>query len=64
MNRPKSSLDAFDWAPGRNRCWFANRVLHVKAKYGMTVDRDEAAALELILAECDDTTIMEPACAQ
>ena len=64
MNRAKGSLDAFDWTPEMNRCWFADRVVQVKLKYGMTVDRDEAEALELVLAGCESTAIVKPACAE
>ena len=63
VNRAKGSLDAFDWTPEQNACWFAQRVLDVKLKYRMTVDRDEAHALELVLAGCDSTKIVEPDCA-
>ena len=64
VNREKSSLDAFDWMPDQNRCWFANRVLQVKLRYGMTVDRDEATALELVLVGCESTGIVKPECAE
>ena len=60
MNRrQKSGNDAGEWVPGRNRCWFAGRVLQVKRAYGLTVDRREAAALERILQGCASTA-MEP----
>lgn len=48
----KSDKDAADWLPDLNRCWFANRVLKVKLKYRLSVDRDEAEALEAVLAGC------------
>ena len=48
----KSDKDAAEWLPELNRCWFANRVLKVKLKYQLSVDRDEAEALEAILAGC------------
>ena len=64
VNRAKGSLDAFDWMPEENRCWFADRVVRVRAKYGMTVDADEAAALELVLAGCGSTEIVAPDCAE
>ena len=62
VNRAKSSLDAFDWMPEQNACWFAQRVVDVKLKYGMSVDRDEAEALELVLAGCESTGIVKPEC--
>ncbi len=64
VNREKSSLDAFDWMPETNRCWFARRVLDVKLKYGMTEDRDESEALEFVLAGCESTDIVKPECAR
>ena len=64
VNSAKSNLDAFDWLPEKNRCWFAQRVVDVKLKYGMTVDRDEADALENILSECGSTALVKGACAQ
>lgn len=64
VNRAKGSLDAFDWMPEMNRCWFADRVLQVRRKYGMTVDRDEAGALEQVLAACESTAIVVPDCVE
>ena len=43
---------AADWLPELNRCWFANRLLKVKLKYRLSVDRDEAEALEAVLLGC------------
>ena len=63
VDSAKDSLDAFDWMPETNRCWFAKRVLDVRLKYGMTIDREEAEALELVLAACDNTDVVPPACA-
>ena len=63
VNTAKSNRDAFDWLPEQNRCWFARRVMDVKLKYRMTVDRDEAAALERVLAACAHTDLVATACA-
>ena len=62
VNREKGSLDAFDWMPDENGCWFADRVVRVKQKYAMTVDRDEAAALEGVLASCKSTAVLAASC--
>ena len=64
INSAKSNLDAFDWLPEKNQCWFAQRVVDVKLKYGMTVDRDEADALEGVLSGCDSTALIKEACIQ
>lgn len=48
----KCGLDAAEWLPKKNKCWFANRVVAIKTKYGLSVDRAEAYALEAILVAC------------
>ena len=57
VNRFKSGSDAADWQPEYNACWFAGRVVAVKRKYGLSMDRREAAALERILARCFSTEL-------
>ena len=42
----KSSKDAAEWLPTLNKCWFADAVVKVRVKYGMTIDKAEADALE------------------
>ena len=59
----KSGKDAAEWVPDRNRCWFAARVLDVRRAYGLTIDRDEAAALDRILAACESTVLEPVVCA-
>ena len=48
----KAGKDAGEWLPPMNRCWYANRVILVKKKYGLTVDRREAKALKAVLDAC------------
>lgn len=55
----KCAHDAGGWLPRRNRCWFAGRVVEVRRKYGLTVDRREARALERVLSGCGRGTAME-----
>jgi len=58
LNRgEKKGLDAADWLPGKNRCWFARRVVDVRTKYGLTVDRQEADALQAVLSQCKTTDL-------
>ena len=45
----KSDRDAAEWLPQRNRCWFAARVVEVRRKYALTIDRREADALDAVL---------------
>ena len=54
----KCGHDAADWQPPMNVCWFAARVIAVKRKYGLSVDRREAAALDRILAGCAATAMI------
>ncbi len=58
----KGAKDAAGWLPDRNRCWFAARVVAVRRAYGLSIDRDEAAALERILSACTDTALQRPPC--
>ena len=61
MNRhEKGGKDAAEWAPARNRCWCAARVLEVRRAYGLTIDRREAAALDRIFAVCESTALEPP----
>ena len=51
----KSDKDAAEWLPAENKCWYAGRVVAVKYAYSLTVDVQEALALERVLAACDGT---------
>ena len=59
----KGGRDAAEWLPARNRCWFAGRVVEVRAAYALTIDRREVAALERILAGCESTALEPIVCA-
>lgn len=54
----KCAKDAAEWLPSRNRCWFANRVVEVRRKYRLTIDRPEAGVLERVLADCKSTEMV------
>ena len=54
----KCHFDAAEWLPPMNRCWFAGRVVAVKRKYRLTVDRREAATLERVLSDCASTDMV------
>ena len=58
----KKHYDAADWLPELNQCWFAERVVAVKRKYGLTVDQREADALEDILSKCKTTDMIVGPC--
>ncbi|MCY3852198.1 MAG: excalibur calcium-binding domain-containing protein [Gammaproteobacteria bacterium] len=63
LNRcQKRAYDAVKWMPLINRCWFANRVLQVRLKYGLNIDRREAEALEQVLSTCTTTEIEMSSC--
>ena len=54
----KVDHDAAEWLPAQNRCWFAARVIAVRQRYGLTIDRREAAALDEVLAGCASTELI------
>ena len=54
----KRDHDAGEWLPPQNRCWFAQRVVEVRRKYGLTIDRRETEALEAVLAGCESTDLI------
>lgn len=49
----KSAKDAGEWLPDLNQCWFVNRVIRVKQKYGLTIDTRERDAMFSVLQTCD-----------
>lgn len=58
LNRSqKSDLDAAEWLPDQNRCWFAKTIVDVRLRYGLTIDQAEADSLEQILAGCQSAAI-------
>ena len=59
----KRAHDAADWLPALNRCWFAGRVIQVRRKYRLTIDRREAAALDQVLKACQSTAMVFAECA-
>ena len=58
----KGAKDASAWLPAQNRCWFANRVVDVRRKYGLTIDEREVEALEPLLAVCQSAALTAPDC--
>ena len=59
LNRhDKRDRDAAGWLPPMNRCWFANRVVEVRRKYDLTIDRNEADVLERLLSTCTSTELV------
>ncbi len=54
----KIAYDAGEWLPQLNQCWYAGRIVAVKRKYGLSVDRREAEALHRILSQCQSTDML------
>ena len=64
LNRhQKSAKDAADWLPDLNQCWYADRIVQVCLKYGLTIDQREADALESVLSACESTAMVFTDCA-
>ena len=59
----KGGRDVAEWTPALNACWFVARTLEVRRKYGLTIDRAEAAAAEAVLSGCDATDMEVVECA-
>ena len=52
MNRhEKGGRDAGEWMPRMHRRWFAQTVILVKAKYGLTIDSRERDSLAVALGD-------------
>ncbi len=54
----KCGLDAGEWMPPKNQCWFANRVIEIKAKYNLSVDLAEAKRIDSVLASCSSSEMI------
>lgn len=53
LNRDqKIAKDVAEWLPDLNRCWFVNRVVAVKRRYGLAMDPREAQAALAVLTTC------------
>ena len=53
LNRDeKVAKDVAEWLPAMNRCWFVNRVVAVKRRYGLSMDPREAQAALAVLESC------------
>ena len=59
----KKHYDGAEWMPPMNKCWFAQRIVEVRRKYGLTIDRREAQALERILSSCSSVEMESIDCA-
>ena len=59
----KRGKDAAEWLPNLNQCWFAARIVEVRRKYDLTIDRREAEALERVLSACPSTEMVMGNCA-
>ena len=56
----KRAKDAAEWMPDENQCWFAGRVIAVRSKYGLSIDRVERQALRRVLDECKSLSLDPP----
>ena len=54
----KSDKDGSEWLPHLNQCWYVNRIVQVRQKYGLTIDRNEAKAIDDVLAGCHSTKMV------
>jgi hypothetical protein len=54
----KCGLDAAEWMPTKNKCWFANRIVEIKVKYSLSANQAEADALKSVLASCESVEMI------
>ena len=54
----KVDKDAAQWLPLLNKCWYVNRVIQVRQKYRLSIDRREATAIDAVLRDCDTTAMV------
>lgn len=54
----KVAKDVREWLPALNQCWYVDRTIQVRQKYGLTIDRAEAEAADRVLAGCESTEMV------
>ena len=65
LNRyEKGAFDVAEWQPEQNICWFVQRTVDVRRKYGLTIDQREANAVDEVLRGCASTELILPTCAE
>lgn len=57
-NKGKCDLDAAEWLPQRNQCWFVHRIIQVETKYQLSVDPEEAKAIDDVLVNCQSVEMI------
>ena len=61
LNRDvKVAKDLAEWLPDENQCWYANRIVAVKRKYGLSMDAEEAEVAARLLASCESFAMVRP----
>ena len=54
----KVAKDAAEWLPDLNECWYVDRIIAVRLEYGLTIDQNEADAIDTVLAGCESTEMV------
>lgn len=63
LNRyQKVAKDPAEWLPDNNRCWYVAKYIEIKKKYGLTMDRAEAAAVQKVYESCTSFEMQKPDC--
>lgn len=55
-NRHERGIAA--WLPDMNQCWYVNQVVHIKRKYGLTMDKPEADVAVDVLSGCSSVEMV------
>ena len=51
-----------EWMPALNKCWYAYRIIEIRRKYNLTIDRREAEFLERVLSSCTSNEMVIHPC--
>ena len=54
----KVDKDAAEWLPDQNQCWYVDRTIQVRLEYGLTIDQDEADAIDQVFSVCESTEMV------
>ena len=60
LNEDKGNSDPASWLPPLHRCRYVAEWVGVKARWGLSIDSEEVAAIQQVLAGCGDLRVARP----
>ena len=55
----KVAKDPAEWLPDENRCWYVDKYIEIKKKYGLTMDPAEADFVWRVYSNCASYTMVK-----